>query len=672
MPTWRGNTYRFTVTAANATAGATYTNNGQTFTVTDTITAGTILYCFGTGAPTANGTLTFATGIGDATITFSANTAPNTAWGTATNWLENAIPTGTTDAIFDPNSRDCTMGANRTCRDLTFTAYPNTLTISTFTLQANRNVTLQSDISSRISGTTGTLSMAVFGAGLSGTITSNGGTWPLNYSTSGQSITITFADPFTCTGNASISSAPTYSGSTFSVNGNFTSSGGGSLVASSTNFIMTGTGTLSLAGVCNMELNTTGTITISGNITAGRRFIITAVGSLVGLSTANLTFVSGSSEGIIDLGGRTVQDFNTNTSVNTYTIRSSFTCRNISLLAATYNGPIAPSTATITVEGNYNIAAITTTNGRLDIVMNGATGTATIANGATFTGIPVTINAGSNTITYAGTVNFREGCSVTRTSGLINAGLTTSTIINPATVVTISGMIFNNLTITPTSITITQNAQNTINGVLSLGGTVIFAGTHGFDNRDFVCTTAGSTITFSNANANPSAAYLITGSLTLIGTLASRITLQAAGSASFTGTANGTALTYASGTAPSVGMTISQATGQAPAGLLSLLPSRPTITGGTSPNFTISPSVTPTTGSIAMRAGFKAIFTLQSGATQNVAYTTTQDIDSSQGQTILSFGSNGDALSSNVSLFRTLNWGPLVAPSGSVAFTWVN
>jgi hypothetical protein len=73
-----------------------------------------------------------------------------------------------------------------------------------------------------------------------------------------------------------------------------------------------------------------------------------------------------------------------------------------------------------------------------------------------------------------------------------------------------------------------------------------------------------------------------------------------------------------------------------------------------------------------MRAGFKAIFTLQSGATQNVAYTTTQDIDSSQGQTILSFGSNGDDLSSNVALFRTLNWGPLVAASGSVAFTWVN
>jgi hypothetical protein len=65
------NTYTFTVTSANATAGATYTNNAQTFTVTSTISAGTTLVTTGTGAPTASGTLTKASGTGDATITFS-------------------------------------------------------------------------------------------------------------------------------------------------------------------------------------------------------------------------------------------------------------------------------------------------------------------------------------------------------------------------------------------------------------------------------------------------------------------------------------------------------------------------------------------------------------------------------------------------------------------------
>lgn len=68
--------YYFTVTSANATAGATYTNNGQTFTVGTTIAAGLLLSCTSTGAPTASGTLTKSGGTGDATITFSAAQAP--------------------------------------------------------------------------------------------------------------------------------------------------------------------------------------------------------------------------------------------------------------------------------------------------------------------------------------------------------------------------------------------------------------------------------------------------------------------------------------------------------------------------------------------------------------------------------------------------------------------
>jgi len=94
-----------------------------------------------------------------------------------------------------------------------------------------------------------------------------------------------------------------------------------------------------------------------------------------------------------------------------------------------------------------------------------------------------------------------------------------------------------------------------------------------------------------------------------------------------------------------------------------------------SPTFTISPSATTVIGtSFSMRAGYKAKFTLTNGTgTQNVAYTTTQDIDSSGGITILSFGSNGDDINnSTISLFRTLNWGPLTASSGSSYFTFVN
>jgi hypothetical protein len=64
--------YTFTVTSANATSGAVYSNNGQNFTVQSTIVAGTTLVCSGSGAPSGSGTLTLVSGTGDATITFSA------------------------------------------------------------------------------------------------------------------------------------------------------------------------------------------------------------------------------------------------------------------------------------------------------------------------------------------------------------------------------------------------------------------------------------------------------------------------------------------------------------------------------------------------------------------------------------------------------------------------
>lgn len=64
--------YSFTVSSASATAGATYTNNGATFTVIYTIASATTLIVSGTGAPGASGTLTKASGTGDSTITFSA------------------------------------------------------------------------------------------------------------------------------------------------------------------------------------------------------------------------------------------------------------------------------------------------------------------------------------------------------------------------------------------------------------------------------------------------------------------------------------------------------------------------------------------------------------------------------------------------------------------------
>jgi hypothetical protein len=66
--------YVFTVTAANATQAAIYSNNGFTYQVSTTIAGTTTLTCSGTGTPAASGTLTKVSGTGDATITFSSRT----------------------------------------------------------------------------------------------------------------------------------------------------------------------------------------------------------------------------------------------------------------------------------------------------------------------------------------------------------------------------------------------------------------------------------------------------------------------------------------------------------------------------------------------------------------------------------------------------------------------
>lgn len=66
--------YTFTISSGNATLGATYTNNGNTYTVAKTVAAGLTVVMTGPAAPAASGTLTKSAGTGDATLTFSAFT----------------------------------------------------------------------------------------------------------------------------------------------------------------------------------------------------------------------------------------------------------------------------------------------------------------------------------------------------------------------------------------------------------------------------------------------------------------------------------------------------------------------------------------------------------------------------------------------------------------------
>lgn len=69
-------TYSFAGNSISATVGATYTNNGVTFTVVGTVASSGYVQMSGSSAPTASGTLTKTGGTGDSTITFTQSRAP--------------------------------------------------------------------------------------------------------------------------------------------------------------------------------------------------------------------------------------------------------------------------------------------------------------------------------------------------------------------------------------------------------------------------------------------------------------------------------------------------------------------------------------------------------------------------------------------------------------------
>lgn len=69
-------TFVFEIATGSVIAGDTYTNNGATFTIVDTVSFGTTIYARGDGIPLTSGTLTLTIGTGDATVTFRAYRRP--------------------------------------------------------------------------------------------------------------------------------------------------------------------------------------------------------------------------------------------------------------------------------------------------------------------------------------------------------------------------------------------------------------------------------------------------------------------------------------------------------------------------------------------------------------------------------------------------------------------
>jgi hypothetical protein len=615
---------------------------------------------------------------------YKRNTSGTTNWNLATSWStvsstsavnSGTFPSSTTldPVIFDANSSNVTVNVVSNCTSLDFTNYAGTITM-TSNLAVYGNIILGASMG--ISGS------GILSIGATSTYTSNNVTWTSTLQLGiTNTITVTLGSLITTVQNLRVTAGAsgqiqTVNSNTLNILGDLTML---SHLAGSTQLNLIGSGTWNSQGGTNSEvrtklnIDTLGTITrgANGSAYAGLELKYTQ-GNLVNGSLYLLLSNNASTSSIISNGvnwGNVYILANNNTLTDDMNIDSLLFSSN-----AVVNG------SNLRINGNISqpTGAVITGTTVFQVIGTGNQ-TWNAANTATRIANSMNIDKASGTFTIT-SANLSYGSAtavLTHTQGTFVPG--TSTFLTPTGGVTFniigSGFSLNNWNPVIGTYTINTNPL-VVNNSLLLAGSTTFLGTHGFTTQNFTCTLAASIITLQNINANPLAEYIVNGVLTLIGTAANRITLQAAGSATFNGTITPVGqLNYLSGTIPSVGMTVSQATGVSPVGLIGLLPSRPVITGGTSPTFTISPSATTVIGtSFSMRAGYKAKFTLTNGTgSQNVAYTTTQDIDSNAGATITSFGSNGDDINnSTISLFRTLNWGPLIAPSGSVYYTFVN
>lgn len=431
--------------------------------------------------------------------------AVSTDWNNAGNWTTGGtgtgIPSATVDAIFSGTpTRACVLGANRTCRALTFTAYTSTVDLATFTLTTNNNITFQSNQSSRILGSTGTLI-----SGSTQTIASNTGTWPLNYQIANVAPTITLSDDMRVTGSL------TMSGGTMNVNG-FSLYIGGNVTTTSalqgtTNLIMNGSGTYSGVGSSNLEINTSGTVVVTGTVNFTRRFIVAATGTVT-MTAANITINNTTT---VDVNGKTVGNLTHGFSLGSQTVSysSDIYCSNFTLGNGTntYNGP-----GKVYASGNYALGG--GNSGSLVVTL---TGTGTISTGTM--GLSCVINS-SGTYTLGATLILGSGISFTCTTATLNTATSTVTISNGVTIST-SGINWYNITIVASaSITISQLLS--ITNILSLSGSATFAGTAGWTCNTLSLTAAGAfTITLQNGIT-----YTTTTAATLTGgTNAARYTM---------------------------------------------------------------------------------------------------------------------------------------------------
>jgi hypothetical protein len=623
----------------------------------------------------------------------------STVWNNNNSWsaissvaLDNAgIPTSGDPVFFDANSgANCAVTSSvGLCASLNTTGYTGT-----FLLNADLSV-FGNHI---ISATTvfNPLGAGFYCANAPGSITSNGVSFTkFKLNRSSATFTLILNDVLNVVDIVQDFNGAVTNGFSVSVNGSMT------LIATSYsgttiyNLIGTGnfgTNTATAFINCIVNINTSGTITLL---------------SFLRFSSGTLNYIAGNvntttNSSLLDLNGNnsiTSKNIGTGNEIIFNNVRAG----NAGALSTTTLGSdmrISGNFQVVQFNGyNFNGNTIfvgrnilnpsTLTNGGTSVMVMEGSNAATISGGIHTRSLTINKSSGAG-VTLLGNLTFGQSGGVLTINTAVNFTTNNTTILINGTNLTINNPLSNsffNLTI-PAGHTLTlSGASTSILGTLLCSGSATFAGAYGWTTNNFSCNVAGAVIRLQNITQFTSAEYTVNGLLNLVGTLANRLILESSGRANFTGSIaiatppTGSTMTLSA--PPSTGtivngMTVSQATGQIPPGLAPFINDRPTIASGASLvwvlNKTLTTRVPTPTGTINLAAGFKAKFTLANNGTssQNVIYVQTQDIDSSFGKPIFVVGSNGDDAATDVALFRTLNWGPLVVQSGSVYYTFIN
>jgi len=396
----------------------------------------------------------------------------DTNWGTASNWsltdgggATGAVPTAADDALFTANSGNCTVNASaRVCKTLNFTGYTNTITM-TFGITVSGNVTLSATMT--IAGASGLTVNAT------GSLRSNGKTWPNSFNVSG-SITCTLLDDWIVSGSVNIGVVGSLA---CNLTGPFSLYVGGNLTLS---------GTANIAVTATIVLNGSGTI--SGNYTITNNIIINTSGTITGSGTINyatgtMTYTAGTVNSLslsannptLNLSGITLTSLSVN---GTTTLLSNLTCSGqlTSIGNVTFVGAYNISCGTLlfngntlkTLSGNITVSGLASFGGPITTTINGNLFTIICQGGisitATVTGsanIRVTGGTISSTgtlqnplelagnVTFSGTFSYNTG-TLTYTSGTVTTTGSTLTIGAPTTLNT-GGMSWNNVTFSATS-----------------------------------------------------------------------------------------------------------------------------------------------------------------------------------------------------------------------------